>query len=237
MNQLLQGKTIVFDGDSICQASSEGTHPNCGWAYRIGVKNHMNWYNFGVGGGTLTAELYSSVTGNARHWISRSIDTIHDNFSSLDYLILEGGTNDADLLAESHEKFGTMGPDDFNGNYDDQTFCGAVESLFFKALSYYPSAKIGFIIAPKMGAGDLAIFKNRRSYFMKIIEICKKWGIPYIDLWDGCPLNPRLQVYYDPKLSKEENVAAKKAYVDGQHLTGIGYDVVSSKIEAWIRTL
>ena len=95
-SELLQGKTIVFDGDSICQASSEGTHPNCGWAYRIGVKNHMNWYNFGVGGGTLTAELYSLVTGNARHWISRSIDTIHDNFSSLDYLILEGGTNDAD---------------------------------------------------------------------------------------------------------------------------------------------
>lgn len=237
MKQLLQGKTIVFDGDSICQAGSEGTYPNCGWAYRIGVNNHMNWHNFGLGGGTLTAEVYSLVTGKARHCISRSIDTIHNNFSSLDYLILEGGTNDADLLAKSPEKFGTMDLDDFNGNYDDQTFCGAVESLFFKALSYYPTAKIGFIIAPKMGACDIAIFKNRRSYFMKIIDICHKWGIPYIDLWDGCPLNPRLPVYYDPKLSKEENVAAGKAYVDGQHLTGIGYDVVSSKIETWIRTL
>ena len=237
MDKILQGKTIVFDGDSICHAGSEGTYPNSGWAYRIGDSNHMNWHNFGVGGATLTTELYSLVTGDARHWISRNIDTIHDNFSSLDYLILEGGTNDADLLAKSPEKFGTVNHDDFSGKYDDQTFCGACESLFFKALSYYPTARIGFIIAPKMGAYDLDIFNNRRFYFMKIIEICKKWGIPYIDLWEGCPLNPLLSAYYEPKISKEENVAEGKTYVDGQHLTSIGYDVVSSKIEAWIRTL
>ena len=69
------------------------------------------------------------------------------------------------------------------------------------------------------------------------MEICKKWGIPYLDLWDGCPLNPRLKVYYDETLSTEENAQAGKAYVDGQHLSKIGYDIVSTKIEAWIRTL
>lgn len=237
MNHLLAGKTIVFDGDSICHGGSEGTAPNCGWAYRIGEGNHMNWHNFAIGGATITAEMYSSVTGNPRHWISRSIDAIHESYPSLDYLILEGGTNDADLLWPTPEKFGTVDPDDFSGNYDDKTFCGACESLFYKALSYYPYAKIGFIIAPKMGAAALMEIKNRRSYFYTIVDICKKWGIPYIDLWDACPLNPSLPVYFDPSLSIEENIEAGKAYVDGQHLSGLGYDVVSSRIEAWIRTL
>ena len=237
MDHLLYEKTIIFDGDSICQAGSEGPAPNRGWAYRIGDRNHMNWHNFGIGGGTLTAELYSLVTGNPRHWISRSIDTIHEQFPCLDYLILEGGTNDADLLSGTPEKFGVIDPDDYSGSYDDQTFCGACESLFFKALSYYPTAKIGFLIAPKMAACDPDTYKNRRYYFTKIMEICKKWGIPYLDLWDGCPLNPRLKVYYDETLSTEENAQAGKAYVDGQHLSKIGYDIVSTKIEAWIRTL
>ena len=231
-------KTIVFDGDSICQASSEAKHTvERGWPYRIGKKNDMCWRNFGIGGGTITAEIYSKVTGNARHWISRSIDAIHIEFPALDYLILEGGTNDADLLRDLPERFGEVHPNDYSGNYDDSTFCGAVESLFFKAINYYPTAKIGFIIAPKMGVDDENEIHHRRIFFLKIIEICKKWGIPCLDLWESSPMNPKLKVYYDANLTLEENIAAGKAYVDGQHLSKVGYDIISSQIDAWIKTL
>jgi hypothetical protein len=155
----------------------------------------------------------------------------------LNYLILEGGTNDADLLRDTPERIGSFTPSDYSGNYDDTTFCGAVESLFYKAINYYPTAKIGFIIAPKMGVGDTYEIRSRRKFFLMIIEMCKKWGIPYLDLWDGSPLNPNLKVYYDQDLSQEENIATGKAYVDGQHLTKVGYDVISSTIDAWIKTL
>lgn len=237
-SNILTDKTIVFDGDSICQASSETKEINRGWPYRIGEKNRMNWHNVGVGGGTITAEMYSSVTGRARHWVSRNIDTIHKNFPELDYLILEGGTNDADLIGADSERYGGIDWADFSGNYDDTTFCGACESLFFKAIHYYPKTKIGFIIAPKMGAAsDDTISDQRRKYFITIMHICKKWGIPYLDLWDGCPLNPRLKVYYDDNMDAQKNENAGKAYVDGQHLTKVGYDIISPRIEAWIRTL
>ena len=234
---ILAGKTIVFDGDSICQATSETREICRGWPYRIGEKNGMKWHNFGIGGGTITAGMYSKVTGIARHWISRNIDVIHENFPKLDYLILEGGTNDADLIDFESKQYGSVNPTDYSGNYDDSTFCGACESLFFKVIHYYPKAKIGFIIAPKMGAEDEAVSAKRRAYFLTIIDICKKWGIPYIDLWDGCPLNPRLEVYYDNNLDAQGNQEAGKAYVDGQHLTKVGYDIISPRIEAWIRTL
>lgn len=237
MENKLAGKIIIFDGDSICHATSETTERERGWAYRIGEENQMEWYNQGISGATVTAEMYSKVTGNARHWVSRNIDNIKKEHPYLDYLILEGGTNDADLLAEFPEKMGVVDPSDFDGPFDDTTFCGACESLFFKAISYYPQAKIGYIIAPKMCDSTIEIFHNRRRYFEIIISICKKWGIPYIDLWEGCPINPRLKVYYDEELSGEENAACGKAYLDGQHLSKVGYDMVSPLIENWIRTI
>ena len=152
----LYGKRVIFDGDSICHATSESNlTQNRGWAYRIGAKNNMDWHNLGISGATITAEMYSSVTGNARHWVSRSIDKIHEKFSDVDYLIFEGGTNDADLLLIGSDKFGKLDLSDYSGNYDDSTFTGAVESLLYKAITYYPNAKIGFIIAQKMGTHSI----------------------------------------------------------------------------------
>lgn len=238
MNEQLRGKIILFDGDSICHATSETEEPERGWAYRIGAANDMNWHNAGISGATITAEMYSRVTGAARHWVSRNIDTIHENFPHVDYLILEGGTNDADLIREFEpERMGSFDPDDYSGRYDDTTFCGALESLFFKALNYYPYCKIGYIVAPKMGAFSIDVFNNRRFFFEKAMGICRKWGIPYIDLWQTCPINPRLKVYYDNDLTGPENKAAHKAYLDGQHLTADGYDRVSGMIEEWLGRL
>lgn len=238
MNELF-GKTIVFDGDSICRADSESkVDMNVGWPYRIGRAGKMKWYNYAVGGGTVTAGMYTNA-GDARHWVSRYIDNIHENHESLDYLILEGGTNDADLLGIGSERFGEYDPTDYSGSYDDTTFTGALESLFYKAITYYPTAKIGYIVAQKMSRSDCGYGKKnrRRYYFLRAIEICKKWGIPYLDLWDGAPINPSLDVYYDPSLDKEANIKSGKAYTDGQHLTSVGYDIVSPKIFAWIKTL
>jgi lysophospholipase L1-like esterase len=228
----LYGKTIVFEGDSICYG--DGGH---GWAYRVGEKNQMKWFNYGVCGGTVTAEMYAN--GNPRHWVSRSIDRIKDKHETLDYLIYEGGTNDADLLDIGSDKFGQFDPADYSGNYDDTTFTGALESLFYKSINYYPTAKIGFIVAQKMGRpkGCYGPDYKRRKFFLRAIEVCRKWGVPYLDLWESSIINPSLKCHYDPDLTPEQNRAAGKPVLDGQHLTSVGYDMISPAIEAWIRGL
>ena len=77
-----------------------------------------------------------------------------------------------------------------------------------------------------------------RVYYNLAIDICKKWVIPYIDLWYESPLNPNLTVYYDPSLGASGNISdGTKCYVDGQHLTEAGYNIIAPKIEAWMRTL
>jgi lysophospholipase L1-like esterase len=236
MENHLFGKKIVFDGDSICHATSETADKNRGWAYRVGEKFGMEWYNVGVSGGTVTAEMYHGENRTPRHWVTRNIDKIYQNHPKLDYLIIEGGTNDADLLEKEPERFGEYSLSAYSGNYDDSTFTGALECLFFKALSYYPGIKIGYIVAPKMGRPEIGYGPEykRRRFFLRAIEICKKWGVPYIDLWESSPLNPSLKAHFDPTLDPDGNRAAGKLYIDGQHLTKEGYDAVSVAIGQWI---
>ena len=241
-SNVLFGKVAVFDGDSIC-ASYTDKSGNGAYAGRISVDNGLEIHNYAVGGGTITAETYSG--SNPRHWVVDSIDTIYADYPNADYIILEGGTNDADIIGSvvggsTPEKYGSYDLTDYSGNYDDETFCGAVEKLFFKAISYYPTKKIGFVIAMKMGKtnnGYTPNVNNRRAYFETIMILCKKWGIPYINLWDNCYMNPSLEVCYDSTMTSEENIAAGKMYMDGQHPAPRGYDYIAPIIGAWMKTL
>lgn len=236
---LLYGKKVAFDGDSICHGTSAKDGLS-GWAGRIGAANSMTWKNYGISGGTITAEMYTG-SGNARHWISRSIDTIHAEMPDLDYLILEGGTNDADLLNESTQ-MGDFDLGDFGGTYDDATFCGALETLFYKAVTYYPNAKIGYIVAQRMGYNQYTsdydtTGSKRYRFFSKAMEICKKWGIPYLNLWDTSHMTPKLPSMFNQTLDADGNIAGGYLYTDGQHLTPAGYERITPMIEAWMLTL
>ena len=233
----LFGKTVIWNGDSICQGSSRWGS----WADRLAEKNQLKaWKNYGVGGGTVTENSPTYQSGKQRHFVSATVEQMYEEFPDADYIIFEGGTNDADLLGRITngavcERFGTVDPDDYSGNYDRDTFCGALESIFYRATKYWRGKKICYIVAQKMGL-NLPTVKNRYAYFEKAMEICRKWGIPYLNLWDGCPLNPMLPWMYDPEKSIEENEQIS-LYKDGQHLTAAGYDYSTDIIDSWLKTL
>jgi hypothetical protein len=153
----------------------------------------------------------------------------------LDYYIFEGCTNDADVLGLAG--LGTYDPDDYAGTYDTNTFSGAFETLIYKALTYFPHAKIGYIVAQKMGKTNNVNYPIRKAFFDRAKELCIKWGIPYIDLWEGSHLNPNLISMYDASKTAQENIDEGKMYVDGQHLTPSGYEYITPIIEAWMKTL
>lgn len=220
----LYKKIAIFDGDSICNGGS-ALDGLSGWAGRIGPANNMTWVNYAIGGGTIVH------VADDRYCIGENIETIYAKHPKLDYLILEGGTNDADLIGA--DRIGTFDEDNYAGGYDTTTFTGALETLFRKAVTYFPHAKIGYIVAHKMGASDSV----RRQFFVRAMEVCKKWGIPYIDLWTESHINNSLIAHRDYRLTPEESIAAGKLYVDAQHLAPAGYEIVTPKIEAWMRTL
>lgn len=228
----LYGKTAIFLGDSICAGTTVGeTTPQYGygWACLIGEANKMMWDNEGKNGAVITA-----IDGQTRI-VTDQIDTALTKHTTADYVIFEGGTNDADLLDES-TGLGAISSD--YETFDTATFTGAFESLILKILTTYPDAKIGYIIPQKMGQGlfDSANSKRRR-YFDRAIEICKKWGVPYVDLWNENPLNPELPLHYDSSLDSAGNIEAGKSYTDGQHLTLAGYEKLVPQIESFMLTI
>ena len=233
----LHGKTVIWNGDSICQGSSRWGS----WADRIAAKNELKaWKNYGIGGGTIVENAPRHQSVKARHSVSGSLEKMHEEYPDADYIILEGGTNDADLLGRIEgdaitPRFGTIDPDDYTGEYDRETFCGALESTFYRVTRLWRGKKICFIVAQKMGL-NLPTLKNRYAYFEAAMQICRKWGIPYLNLWDGCYLNPRLPFMYDPTRSIEENEKIS-LYKDGQHLTAAGYDFTADIIDSWLKTL
>lgn len=230
-HSVLWGKSVVFDGDSICAGNEALDGNRVGWAKRIGDANNMIWSNVAEGGGTVTSDTYFSDS-RPRHWISRYIDTIISTHSTLDYLILNGGTNDADLLSDS--RIGTFNATDFTGPFDDTTLFGALDTLFFKAINAYPSIKIGFICGPKMGRYPASSVNRRLEFFQKIIQSCNKWGVHVLDLWTDSILNPNLLCHYNPSLSVQENISQGYAYMDGQHPTAVGYNIITPIIENWM---
>lgn len=235
----LYGKTILWNGDSICAGSDL-----CGsWATRIARRNAMSGKNYAIGGGTITGNPPPMrKSGKQRHSVCETLDTMYVEFPDADYIILEGGTNDADLMGNaltdpSQTRLGTFQPLDFSGSYDTDTFCGALEDVFYRTLRYWNGKKVGFVVAQKMGLNPPSHL-NRRLYFDEAVKICIKWGIPYIDLWNGCCLNPALPWMYDAtkdaQQNREENVCF---YADGQHLTGKGYDFTADILEKWLKSL
>lgn len=233
----LAGKKAAFCGDSICAGTSVGTASSIygqGWAGIIGVKNGMDWQNLGVNGATVAATSSSSGTLIV-------VNQLEQAYSDADYIILEGGCNDFDQMGGKTDAT-TMG--EITAVWDDSyvktTFAGALEHLFYTAVTKHPKAKIGYIIPQIMGRRNWTQYEtiSYRVYYNLAIDICKKWGIPYIDLWYESPLNPNLTVYYDPSLGASGNISdGTKCYVDGQHLTEAGYNLIAPKIEAWMRTL
>lgn len=237
--KILVGKTIIWNGDSIC-AGREGTS---NWADRIAEKNQMVYKNYAVGGGTIADGLPPTASGGARHSVIATLEQMAKDYPNADYIVIEGGTNDADLLGyaaggANDTKLGTVDPENFGGNYRVTTFCGALEYVFFRAKQLWPDKKIVYIVAPKMGDKAVRTYENRRFYFDKAVEICEKWDIPYLDLWNDCELDPNIPEMYDSTKTAEQNMQENTGYyIDGQHLTSRGYDVTAEMIENWLKTV
>ena len=232
---ILSGKTAVFLGDSICAGTTtleSAAEYGYGWGGLIGEANKMRWKNFGRNGGTIAP--ISSV--EEARWVPTQVDLALAQYPDADYVIFEGGCNDADTLGENN--LGTFSVSGY-APIDTSTFTGAFEVLVLKILNSFPNAKIGYIVAQKMGVSDdYSSANNRyRKFFDRAVEICQKWGIPVIDLWNETPLNPKLAIHYDSSLTADQANENGKCYTDGQHLTLTGYKKLQNPVEEFMRKL
>ena len=213
-NNPLYGKKISWDGDSICAGAGFAG----GYAKIIAERNNMISINEAVGGGTIAAETYGSDGTTPRHWISRSVATLPEDS---DYIIVEGGVNDSgDNMGEITNYF----------DYEpvDTTFYGGMESICKTLYSRFPGKKVGFIIVHQVS--NWSAYRDTPKY-KAVIDVCKKWGIPVLDLNILCPPLGLL-----PNDNSLRLLYTKDG--DGWHPNEDGYKkFYCDKIEFWLKSL
>ena len=211
-NSHLYGKGALFIGDSISYGA-EDTPKGYAWAGRIGFNYAMDWINASRGGATVARHPDSGIPQ-----ISDQLDYGYVGGRTIDYVIIEGGINDA-LRHQENEAACPLGaisestdPEDF----DQNTFAGALESLLCEIKARYPGAKIGYITTYQC-PGWISVDKS--GDYMELAKvICDKWGVPYLDLHENAELNAKLADCLPDKL----------------HIDQAGYDIVTPLIEEFM---
>jgi lysophospholipase L1-like esterase len=210
-------KVCGFLGDSICEGINGGKIR--GWATVIQRLNpSFICYNYGISGACVGSYPNHTLTP-----VVEQIDDIYTDHNNCDYIILEGGVNDA---WGSHP-IGTL-LDTFDlENWDDTTFTGALEHTFYKAMVNFPLAKIGFII-PCVN-NDMA-----EPFLDRAIEVCEKWHVPYIDFRKEmgfyCKIPALQELYFYGSADTNPN--------NNTHPNANGYKYIyGDKINKWLQNL
>lgn len=223
----LSNKTILFNGDSIVQSNLNSDpqivtpiapNDNRGWVARTQINNPNSiCYGYGVSGTTITKR------NNQNDSILERCVTMFTQHPNADYIILEGGINDMFLDLPIGEI-----TDGYNDTYNEYTFCGALESMFRYITLNFKGKKCGFINIFKVPSCT-----NQKNYVPKIIDICKKWQIPMLDLYNESDLN----YYLDSIRQDYSRITELRPDGDGLHPNSNGYNLLQNKIESWIKSL
>lgn len=215
---IFDNKVMLFTGDSICYGANwrptVEDYSNTGWR-KIIQENYPKsiTYGYGIGGTTI-----SKRSGRTDSILER-MTTMFSEHPEADYIIIEGGVNDAYNITDC--PIGTISTG-YTAELNENTFAGALESIFKYAQTNWIGKKIGYIVTFKVPS---AMGQFKFNEYMDIAkQICEKWSVPYCDLYNESNLN-----YYIQEVSN--------AYGGGLHPNEVGYRIITNKIEKWLETL
>ena len=212
----LNGLKVLFVGDSICEARVEWDDPvhkdSVGWAGRIAVSDgiiNTNRSNSGAsvsdcrGANTVQAQLQKA------------------SGQPFDLVVLHGGVNDA----WDGVSVGVMSDSTDMTTFDRKTFGGGLEFTFAYAKKAFKNAKFCFVINYQLPAAEKGVsLKDMSAYFDLAKQICDKWEIPYLDLYNNKEINDALEVSTSLTYLK-----------DHIHPNSAGYDVIAPYIASFLR--
>lgn len=201
-SDILTGKTLYVAGDSIAY----GTGSEGGFGKAVARKYGMTFINEAADGATLAPNIADNVNGGTRACIC-TIVTSSDALEKADYILLEGGINDAWNKAA----VGTL-TDGFDAVYDEMTMTGALEKTLGYLAKNHSEKRVAYVF-PHGG-----LFADRdnwyKTYKPAILAVLQKWDVPYVDIEESAPpMGP----YGSSRLSD-------KYTSDGIHPNTAGYE-------------
>lgn len=200
---LCYGKTLGCIGDSLTQGVGNDNHS---WVDKMSsMCGFKSVYNYGVSGDT----------------IEKMRDRIDSMESTLDYITLFGGTNNA--LWSNNQSI-----EDFKVSFD---------SLVSSIIEKYPTSKVLGIIPPKYNYSSGNVTRNWNvqtipnnlkliDFVNAEIEIYNKYSVPIVNLFSCCNIQPDI------------NAQKIGLMPDGVHFNAIGYfDFVAPKISSALKSI
>ena len=170
----LYGKKLCNFGDSIANGDN-GTS----YAKQIATKYSMDFLNYAHGGDTL-----ANLNTNERGCIQNQINNFLSADIDPDYILLNGGTND--ILYAELGNITSFYEEDETHTWDATKTCGGLEKILYLLKSNKPNAKIVYVIPHRMQTKNL---NDQIEYFNLIRQICQKWSIPIVDIFNEGTLN------------------------------------------------
>ena len=209
-NFKMTDKSIIYFGDPITEG---GTNNGISWTNYINdILKFKKSVNASKGGATFSQE-------NLENMIVTQV--LEHKDEKYDYILLQGGINDAKIPVALGEFTDSYQLQDF----DLSTYTGMLDATFYYLTKYYKGSSIGVMIMYPTPYADEYGWTGKtgepEEYFDALIKICEKWGIPYID-------------FYDKDLA---TVITKNELLDGVHLTDQGYQKISPYLANFIQTL
>ena len=162
MNELF-GKRLALCGDSIAEGHSGDSF---GWT--IAETQNMSFDKPAIG----TSQIASSSPVTS---ILDQVDSL--NGKDYDYILVEGGINDALNNA-------TLGAitDGYGATLDASTTIGGLELICKTLIEDHPNAKKLFIFCHRTTSKNHTPHVQQQTYFEAMIPVLEKWHIPYIDI-------------------------------------------------------
>ena len=204
-----KGKTWAVFGDSLSQPNSDGVDKYYNY---IAADLNMSVNSYAVGGSG-----YFKGSGTAG-WGDNNIPYQIENALT--------GYNVVSIMAGVNESLLTMGDITDEIIETPTTLCGAVKKSIEMAIEKYPLATI-FVMTSIPGTGNNSTPAQGKlhNYSEKIIEICKMYNIPCLDLFHCSGLRPWNTEF------------ATKYYRDYIHLLTNGHKLIADPIKEFMKTL
>lgn len=204
VNQLsdtrITGKRILNIGDSIASAATPGVD---GYHVQISREYNMPVVSYAQGGATARVR---PLTDNN---VVKQVDDAIAGDVQADYILLNVLTNDANTVANESE-IGEIS-EGYEAELNTSTFAGALEYIFKTLKTHYDEAKILYIRPHNVANRS----DNQITLGNLALEICKKWSIPYVDMYSESGLQTQIPSYIEKYCIPDDG---------GAHPNTLGYE-------------
>ena len=212
----LDGRTVLNIGDSLCAANNDPEVEGMrGWSRRL----HQT-YGAQVTNSASPGAAVSDIRLKQGHRAIKCIlnQMLPHTDAHFEYILLEGGGNDGSYEAPLGEISESFDP----ATFDLSTFAGGLELMIYQAVKDHgDTAAIGYMSVYKMPLHN-TMYRTGK-YFELGGQICKKWGIEYLDLYNNLEFD-----------TKEYTIQMKTGEPDFVHADTRGYEIMQPHINEFM---